>query len=52
MNKEGMVKEISGRRRHRIFSYHKYLEIISEEPKYPPSLLRNEVIDILDQDLQ
>ena len=36
INKAGLVKEISGRRRHRIFSYTKYLEIIYEEPKYPP----------------
>jgi Fic family protein len=33
MNKAGLVKEITGRRRHRIFSYTKYLEIIYEEPK-------------------
>ena len=33
MNKAGLVKEITGRRRQRIFSYTKYLEIIYEEPK-------------------
>lgn len=36
MNKAGLVKEISGRRRHRIFSYTKYLEIIYEEPQHTP----------------
>jgi Fic family protein len=30
MSKAGVVKEITGRRRHRIFSYHNYLEIIYE----------------------
>jgi Fic family protein len=30
MDKAGLVKEITGRRRHRIFSYHKYLAIIYE----------------------
>jgi DNA-binding MarR family transcriptional regulator len=30
LNKAGLIKKISGRRRHRLFSCHNYLEIIYE----------------------